>query len=255
MFTNDLQIFSNEEFGQIRTLVIDGEPWFVGKDVAVVLGYGNPRDALYKHVDEEDKGVAKCDTLGGNQNLTIINESGIYALVFSSKLPSARKFKHWVTSEVLPTLRRHKIYASDDTIENILNNPDFGIKLLTELKEERQRRKDAEKTIKEQKPLVDFANQVSNSNNLISMNEMAKLLREKDIPIGRNGLFEWLRNKGILMQDNVPYQEYINRGYFKVNEYVHKVAGGKYKVTPVTYVTGKGQLFISNKLKKEYNIA
>lgn len=103
---NELKVFQNEEFGEVRSLVINDEPWFVGKDVATVLGYTNPRDALSKHVDDEDKGVAKCDTLGGKQNLSVVNESGLYSLIFGSKLPSAKKFKHWVTSEVLPTLRK-----------------------------------------------------------------------------------------------------------------------------------------------------
>lgn len=108
---NDLQIFNNEEFGEIRTVEIDGEPWFVGKDIAQALGYSNTSDAILKHVDEEDKGVAKCDTLGGTQNLTVINESGVYALVFGSKLESAKKFKHWITSEVLPQIRKTGSYA------------------------------------------------------------------------------------------------------------------------------------------------
>lgn len=107
---NELQIFSNEEFGQIRTVTIDNTPYFVGKDVAAALGYSNARDALSKHVDEEDKGVAKCDTLGGKQDLTVINESGLYALVFGSKLEAAKKFKRWVTSEVLPALRKTGSY-------------------------------------------------------------------------------------------------------------------------------------------------
>lgn len=111
----ELQIFNNEEFGNVRSLMIDNEPWLVGKDVAVALGYNNPRDAISKHVEDEDKGVAKCDTLGGKQNLTIVNESGFYSLVFGSKLPNAKKFKHWVTSEVLPTLRKTGSYAKVPT--------------------------------------------------------------------------------------------------------------------------------------------
>ncbi len=103
---NEIKIFENTEFGSVRTIAIDGEPYFVGKDVAVILGYSNPRDALAKHVDDEDKGVAKCDTLGGIQDLTVINESGLYSLILSSKMPNAKKFKHWVTSEVLPSIRR-----------------------------------------------------------------------------------------------------------------------------------------------------
>ena len=108
---NELEIFKNEEFGEIRTVTIDGEPWFVGKDIATALGYSNTRDALAKHVDDEDKGVAKCDTPSGKQNMSIINESGLYALIFGSKLESAKKFKHWVTAEVLPAIRKTGIYA------------------------------------------------------------------------------------------------------------------------------------------------
>lgn len=111
---NKLEIFKNEEFGEIRTVVIDGEPWFVGKDVAEALGYTNTRDALAKHVDLEDKGVAKCDTLGGKQDLAVINESGLYALVFGSRLDSAKRFKRWVTSEVLPAIRKNGFYESKE---------------------------------------------------------------------------------------------------------------------------------------------
>lgn len=113
---NDIMIFNNEEFGQLRTTEINGEVWFVGKDVANILGYSNPRDAINKHVDEEDKGVAKCDTLGGVQELTTINESGVYALVFGSKLQSAKKFKHWVTHEVLPSIRKTGGYRIPHTV-------------------------------------------------------------------------------------------------------------------------------------------
>lgn len=122
---NELKIFQNKEFGEVRSLVIEGEPWLVGKDVAEALGYNNPRDAISKHVENEDKGVAKCDTLGGKQNLTIVNESGFYSLVFGSKLPSAKKFKHWVTSEVLPTLRKTGRYE-------IPNDPMGALKLMFE---------------------------------------------------------------------------------------------------------------------------
>ena len=122
---NELKIFKNKEFGEVRSLVIEGEPWLVGKDVAEALGYNNPRDAISKHVENEDKGVAKCDTLGGKQNLTIVNESGFYSLVFGSKLPSAKKFKHWVTSEVLPTLRKTGRYE-------IPNDPMGALKLMFE---------------------------------------------------------------------------------------------------------------------------
>lgn len=142
-----VQLFKSEDFGEIRTLIMDNEPWFVGRDVAEILGYSNSRDALAKRVDEEDKGVAKCDTLGGMQDLTIINESGLYSLILSSKLPNAKKFKHWVTSEVLPSIRKNGIYATENIINQILENPDLGIEMFTKLKEERAARAKAEQEV------------------------------------------------------------------------------------------------------------
>ncbi|HGS9064755.1 Bro-N domain-containing protein [Clostridioides difficile] len=139
-----VEVFKNEQFGEIRVLEKGGEPWFVGKDIAKMLGYSNSRDALKKHIDEEDKGVAKCDTLRGRQILTIINESGLYSLILSSKLAEAKKFKRWVTNEVLPTIRRHGAYLTDNKIEEILSNPDTIIKLATELKEKREKIKQLE---------------------------------------------------------------------------------------------------------------
>ena len=127
---NELINFHHEMFGDIRAIEKDGEPWFVGKDVAVALGYTNTRKAIADHVDDEDKGVTKCDTLGGEQNITIINESGLYSLVLSSKLPQAKVFKHWVTAEVLPSIRRHGAYATAPMIEKIIASPEFGIALL-----------------------------------------------------------------------------------------------------------------------------
>lgn len=144
---SELQIFNSEEFGKIRTVVIDGEVWFVGKDVAEILGYSNTRKALADHVDEEDKmdGVTIRDSIGREQKPVCINESGLYSLILSSKMPNVKKFKHWVTSKVLPSIRKHGIYATDKVIDDILNNPDFGIELLTKLKEERAARVEAER--------------------------------------------------------------------------------------------------------------
>lgn len=133
---SELQVFNNAEFGSVRSLTVNGEPYFVGRDVAKILGYANPNDALAKHVDEEDKGVAKCDTLGGIQELTVINESGLYSLILSSKLPSAKRFKRWVTSEVLPAIRKHGVFVMDD----IVNNTDALIEALQAFKAERLQR-------------------------------------------------------------------------------------------------------------------
>lgn len=137
----DLQIFNSPEFGAIRTIEKDGEPWFVGKDVAIALGYNNPRDAFKKHIDEEDKGVAKCDTLGGTQETTIINESGLYSLVLSSKLPGAKQFKRWITSEVIPSIRKHGAYMTPDKLEEVLLKPDTLIQLAQNLKAEQEKRR------------------------------------------------------------------------------------------------------------------
>lgn len=138
---NDIQIFNNEQFGQVRVITKDGEPWFVAKDIANILGYSNSRKAIYDHVYTEDKGVTKCDTLGGSQELTTINESGLYSLIFGSKMESAAKFKRWVTSDVLPSIRKHGMYATDE----LINNPDLLIAAATKIKEERQARLEAEK--------------------------------------------------------------------------------------------------------------
>lgn len=248
--TNELEIFKNDEFGEIRTVTIDGEPWFVGKDIATALGYKNTRQAISTNVDTEDKGVHSVDTPSGNQNMSIINESGLYALIFGSKLESAIRFKHWVTSEVLPSIRKHGAYMTNEVIERTLTDPDYLIQLATALKEEQQARKLAEEKIKQQKPLVDFANQVSDTTDLIDMKTMAKLLKDNNINIGRNRLFEFLRIKRILMKDNQPYQQYIDAGYFKVNEYTYTNSFGQTKINRQTFVTGKGQLYITKKVKE-----
>lgn len=165
-----MQIFAFEEKKEIRTLLINDEPYFVGKDVADALGYKNTRDALSKHVDEEDKGVANRDTLGGKQDLTIINESGLYSLILKSKLPGAKKFKRWVTSEVLPTIRKHGMYATED----LLNNPDLLIQVATQLKEERTNRLIAEQRVNELQPKADYYDKILANKSLMTISIIAK---------------------------------------------------------------------------------
>lgn len=232
---------------QVRTVVRDGEPWFVGKDVAVVLGYKNTRDALSKHVDDEDKGVAKCDTLGGAQNLPIINESGLYSLIVSSKLPTAKAFKRWVTSEVLPTIRKHGAYMDTDIIEKSLSDPDFLIQLATTLKEEKQRRMEAEAKIAADEHKVDFYNAVGSTSATLTVERFAKLVTEKlGINTGRNRMFQWLRKNGFLQANNMPYQRYINNGWFKTYEVIK--AGHAFTVPSIT---GKGQQKLFEKFAAE----
>lgn len=249
---NKIKIFENEEFGKIRTVIINGEPWFVGKDIAVILGYSKPRNAIATHVDCEDKKVAPIQgDLGGTQQMTIINESGLYSLILSSKMPKARDFKRWVTSEILPTIRRTGGYVADEDmfIENYLPFLEEPYKGLFRL--QMMAINQLNERIRHDQPLVDFANQVAGTENLIDMNAMAKLAVEKNIPIGRNRLFRWLRENGILMSDNLPYQKFIDRGYFAVKESVFET-GSMTKTYQQTFVTGRGQQYIIGRLKNEF---
>lgn len=246
---NELEIFKNEDFGEIRTLLINDKPYFCASDIAKVLGYSNTRDAISRHC----KGVVKSDipTNSGIQTVSFIPEGDIYRLIVKSKLPSAERFETWVMDEVLPTIRKHGAYMTNDVIERTLTDPDYLIQLATALKEERQARLIAEQKIEEQKPLVEFADKVSNSSNLIDMGKMAKLLKDENINIGRNRLFEWLRKKDILMRNNIPYQRYIDGGYFQVKESTFETPYGT-KTQQTTFVTGKGQIYITEKLRKEW---
>lgn len=249
---NKIEIFESEEFGKVRTVIIDGEPWFVGKDIAVILGYSKPRNAIATHVDCEDKKVAPIQgDLGGTQQMIIINESGLYSLILSSKMPKAKEFRHWVTSEILPTIRRTGGYVADEDmfIENYLPFLEEPYKGLFRL--QMMAINQLNERIRHNQPLVDFANQVAGTENVIDMNAMAKLAVEENIPIGRNRLFRWLRENGILMLDNLPYQKYIDRGYFAVKESVFE-AGSITKTYQQTFVTGRGQRFIIGRLKNEF---
>ena len=241
---NELKVFDSPEFGQVRTIVINSEPWFVGKDVAVALGYKNTSDAISKHVDDEDKGVAKCDTLGGMQDLSIINESGVYSLVFGSKLPNAKKFKHWVTSEVLPSIRKHGMYAVDELIAN----PELAIRAFTALKEEREKNKALQEDNERMKPKAEFFDAVTDSKDAIDMGQVAKVLNYPRI--GRNKLFEILRDNGILQQNNQPYQKYIDCGYFRVIEQKYEARPGEIRINIKTLVFQKGIDYIKKLLDK-----
>lgn len=236
---------------QVRTVVRDGEPWFVGKDVAIVLGYGNTKDALLSHIDEEDRAILQRSENATfeipNRGLTIINESGLYSLIVSSKLPTAKEFKRWVTSEVLPTIRKHGAYMDMDVIEKALTNPDFIIQMATTLKEEKQRRMEAEAKIAADKHKVDFYNAVGSTSATLTIERFAKLVTEKlGIQTGRNRMFQWLRKNGFLQANNMPYQRYINNGWFKTYEVIK--AGHAFTVPSIT---GKGQQKLFEKFAAE----
>ncbi|WP_218084884.1 phage antirepressor [Staphylococcus epidermidis] len=251
----DLQIFNFEEL-PVRTLTVNEEPFFVGKDVAEILGYSNTRDALYRHVDGEDKDVVKLDTLGGKQSQTIINESGLYSLIFSSKLESAKRFKRWVTSEVLPAIRKHGLYATDNVIKNTLNNPDYIINVLTEYKKEKEHNLVLEQQVKENKPKVLFADSVAGSDNSILVGELAKLLKQNGVDVGQNRLFKWLRNNGYLIKKsgesyNLPTQKSMDLEILDIKKRVINNPDGSSKITRTPKVTGKGQQYFINKFLTE----
>lgn len=237
---NEIKVFSNEEFGKVRVLNIDNEPWFVGRDVAEVLGYSNTRDAISKHVDEEDKGVAKCDTPSGAQQMTIINESGMYSLILSSKLPDAKKFKRWVTSEVLPTIRKTGSYNLPD-----FNNPAEAARAWAKEYEEKQK---ALAQVTEMKPKADFYDDVTGSTDTIDIGSVAKVL---NIPnMGRNKLFAFLRGNKILNRRNEPYQEYVDKGYFRQIETSWEHNGTTH-INLKTVVFQKGLDFIRQTIAKK----
>ena len=234
---NEIKVFTNEDFGEVRTLEIDGAPWFIGKDVAQRLGYSNTRDALANHVDEEDKGVAKCDTLGGAQDMAIINESGLYSLVLSSKLESARKFKRWITSEVIPQIRKTGAYHVPQTYAQALR----------ELADKAEKMEALQKQNQLMQPKAEFFDAVTDSKTAIPIGDVAKIL---DVGIGRNKLFEFLRQKNILTSDNRPYQRYIDSGYFRVIEQKYEV-NGEVRINIKTLVFQKGIDWIRKQLEKE----
>ena len=241
----ELQIFKNEEFGEIRTVTIDNEPWFVGKDVAAALGYSNTRDAISKHVHEDDKGVAKCDTPSGKQEMTVINESGLYALIFGSKLESAKRFKHWVTSEILPSIRKHGGYIAGQ--ENMSDEQLLAKALMVA----QSKIAENQKQIERMKPKEIFADAVATSHTSILIGQLAKLICQNGHEIGQQRLFRWMRDNGYLMKHgsnyNMPMQRYVEQGLFEIKESAVTNPDGSVRMTKTTVVTGKGQVYFINK--------
>lgn len=250
---SELQIFKNAEFGSVRTITVEGEPYFVGKDVAEILGYSNTRKALADHVDEEDKGVTKCDTPGGVQDLTVINESGLYSLILSSKMPNAKKFKRWVTSEVLPTIRRHGLYAMDE----VLANPDILINALLELKAERERNANLQAVVAvqnqqmiEMQPKVSYYDVVLNCKDLVAISVIAK-----DYGWSATKLNQYLQQKGIQYKQGgkiwLLYQKYAEKGYTSTKTHSYLGSDDSTHTKVHTYWTQRGRLFIYDLLKAD----
>ncbi|HHW8036241.1 TPA: phage antirepressor [Staphylococcus aureus] len=254
-----LQTFNFEEL-PVRTLTVNEEPYFVGKDVAEILGYSNTRDALSKHVDEDDKKVltSRNTTLENlpNRGLTAVNESGLYSLIFSSKLESAKRFKRWVTSDVLPAIRKHGIYATDNVIEQTLKDPDYIITVLTEYKKEKEQNLLLQQQVEVNKPKVLFADSVAGSDNSILVGELAKILKQNGVDIGQNRLFKWLRNNGYLIKKsgesyNLPTQKSMDLKILDIKKRIINNPDGSSKVSRTPKVTGKGQQYFVNKFLGE----
>lgn len=247
----------NEE--QVRTTIYNNEVMFVAKDVATVLGFKDTINAIKQHVDLEDKLMGRqnatpsfIDAIGRKQFPTLINESGLYSLIFGSTLPTAKKFKRWVTSEVLPNIRKTGAYLTPDTIEQVLTDPDTIIQIATQLKEERAKRMQAEVLIEQQKPKVLFASAVEASDTSILIGQLAKVITQNGLRIGQNNLFKWLRDHHYLGKKgahyNEPTQYAVERGWFEVVERTVPKPDGSVRITRTTKVTGKGQIYFINKL-------
>ena len=254
---NELQIFKNAEFGSIRTTTINGEPYFVGRDIAEILGYSNTKDAISTHVDEEDRTViqrSENTTLEiPNRGLTVINESGLYSLILSSKMPNAKKFKHWVTSEVLPAIRKHGVYAVDE----VLANPDVLINALMELKKEREEKSALQQIVAiqnqqiiEMKPKASYYDVVLNCKDLVAISVIAK-----DYGWTANHMNQYLHEKGIQFKQGkkiwLLYKEYAEMGLTSTKTHTYSGSDGSAHSKPHTYWTQKGRLFIYDLLKKD----
>ena len=249
---NEIKIFENEEFGSVRTMEINGEPYFVGKDVATILGYVKPENAIANHVDDEDKTTTLIQGTGSNykSNAVIINESGLYSLILSSKLPKAKKFKRWVTSEILPAIRKTGSYSIQSKPDSYtIEDPAARARRWAEEYEEK---KALEAKIEEQKPLVEYAEHIQASKDVIDMKSMAKLASKNGIKIGRNKLFSFLRDRKILDRENIPYANYMDKEWFEVVESTYTFSNGEEKITKTTLVKPKGQLGIVRQLRKYY---
>ena len=252
----ELQIFSNSEFGEIRTITKDDETYFVGKDVAKALGFTNPRDAIATHVFDEDKGVDTIDTLGGKQSMTVINESGVYALVFGSRLESAKRFKHWVTSEVLPSIRKNGGYIAG---QETMSDDELMAKALLVAQNKIEERDtliaEQKRAIEQMKPQKIFAEAVATSHTSILIGDLAKLICQNGVQIGQKRLFEWLRNNNFLIKSgasrNMPQQRFVEQGLFEVKESNIQNPDGSVRITRTTKVTGKGQIYFINKFLAE----
>lgn len=251
----NIKIFENNDFGEVRTVVLDNKPYLMLNDICKILEIKNVSDAKSRL---NYKGVVTTEVLtnGGNQQATFINESNFYKLVFQSRKPQAEKFTDWVTTEILPSIRKHGAYLTEEKLEEVLMDPDTIIKLAIQLKEERLERERLTNKIELDKPKVLFAAAVETSTNSILIGELAKLIKQNGIDMGQNRLFEWLRNNGYLIKRkgesyNTPTQYAMELGLFETKVRAITNPNGSTKVTKTSKVTGKGQIYFVEKFTRE----
>jgi anti-repressor protein len=251
----ELQIFQNSGF-KIRGGLFNNEPYFVAKDVADILCYSDA-EAMVRRLDSDEviklKNLLKTDKSiqlpeSVRYDAFLITESGLYTAILGSQKPEAKKFKKWVTSEVLPTIRKHGVYAAEQKLEEMIANPDFTIKLLETIKQERAQREQIQAELEVAKPRVAFAQRLQKSEGTLSVRDFAKILCDKGLPLGEKRLFERLRSLGILMRDNKPYQHYVDNGVLAVKEGLYKTTTGDDVPYMQVRVTAKGQEYIYSKL-------
>lgn len=244
---NELKIFENEEFGKIRSVIVNNEPYFVAKDICDILEIKNTTQAIQR-LDEDERSMLN---IGRQGEANCVNEYGLYSLILASRKPEAKAFKRWITHEVIPSIRKHGAYMTDQKIEDIILNPDTVIKLAQELKAEREEKKKLAEKVEFDKPKVTFANSVIASKRAILVRELAKLLKQNHIDIGQNRLYKWLRDNGYIVQKGLePTQKSMNLQLFEVEETVYFVKNAP-RMNFTTKVTPKGQVYFINKLIKE----
>lgn len=254
----ELQIFKNNEFGEVRTKVINNEPYFSLNDVCGILEINNPSQAKTRLNKDGVISNEVIDSMGRTQQANFINESNLYKLIFQSRKSEAERFADWVTSEVLPSIRKHGVYMTSEVIEKTLSDPDYLIRLATNLKEEKAKRALAEAQIERDKPKVLFADTVSSSNKSCLVGELAKLISQEAIrrgeinkKIGQNNLFAWMRSSGYLCKSgerkNQPLQQYVEQGLFELKKGTYVDGNGVNVLTTTTKVTGKGIIYFINK--------
>lgn len=247
---NNITTFNHNQFGAVRTVTDErGEPWFVATDIATALGYRNAPD-MTRRLDEDEKGTRSVRTLGGNQEVTVISEAGLYSSILGSKLPAAKEFKRWVTHEVLPSIRKHGGYLTPAKVEEVLLNPDTIIQLATQLKNEREQRAALEAQAEVDRPKVLFADALTVSDSAILVGQLAKLLSQNGIHIGQNRLFQRLREEGYLhkhgRQKNLPTQKSCDLGVIDIKTRTVNNPDGTVRTTYTPVVTGKGQQYFIN---------